>query len=68
MCRVLQPYTKEELQDMHRQGDSDMGIKPGGSSRQQEGSRSSEEVSRHDRVFVPHLGWVDQSEAQLEGM
>lgn len=66
LCRVLQPYTKEELHDMHQQGDIDMGVRSEDPARQQAQGRGHSSSS-HDRVFVPKVGWVDQTEADLEG-
>lgn len=50
---------------MHQQGDSDLGI-----SKQDDSSHPAEEheaTSSHDKVYVPQLGWVDQSKADLQG-
>ena len=65
-CRVLQPYTKEELKSMHQQGNSDLGMVEAGDK--PDNSMEKEALSRHDKVFVPQLGWVDQSEVDLQGM
>ena len=64
--RVLQPYTKEELRSMHQQGDSDLGISQHDDS-SGAGKEDRAEASNHDKVFVPQLGWVDQSKAELQG-
>ena len=63
--RVLQPYTKEELRSMHQQGESDLGM----SQREDSSGAVSEEEAKtsHDKVFVPQLGWVDQSKVDLQG-
>ena len=67
MGRVLQPYSKEELRDMRKQGDIDMGLSPEGSDQASDGVQENDKSGRHDKVFVPKLGWVDQSVADLEG-
>lgn len=51
---------------MHQQGDSDLGMTEAGDKTNN--PKEKEALSRHDKVFVPQLGWVDQSEVDLQGM
>lgn len=51
---------------MHQQGNSDLGMVEAGDK--PDNSKEKEALSRHDKVFVPQLGWVDQSEVDLQGM
>ena len=64
----MQPYSKEELQDMHKKGDSDLGLPSDESPRQDNQQQDIDRDERHDKVFVPGAGWLDQSEVDLGGL
>ena len=68
-CRVLQPYTNEELRDLRQHGDSDIGTDTAQGTQRSAGAAEGQagERSGHEQVYVPGSGWVDSSETDLTG-
>lgn len=64
-CSVAQPYSEEELEDMHKQGDQDSAPNLGDSAKKGNEVQSSDTTNHNSPLFLPGMGGLDQSKLDM---